>query len=336
MSLPSRRIGPFTVSAVSLGCMNLSHAYGAPPPPAQAEALLRHALERGVTMFDTAALYGFGANEALVGRVLKAHRDKFVLASKGGMAGVQFDDGVKRVIDGSPEAIRRNCEDSLKRLGVDHIDLYYLHRWDKRVPIEDSVGAMAELVRQGKVRALGLSEVSAATLKRAHAVHPIVAVQAEYSLWSRNVEIGVLQACREIGASLVAFSPTARAFLTGALRDVSTLDAKDIRRGMPRFYPDNYAKNLQLLDGFEQIARDAGCSMAQLAIAWVLSRGEQLIALPGTTSLAHLDENLGAAAVTLSPQVLQRLEELINRQTVAGARYNPATQAEIDTEEFPA
>ena len=196
MSLPSRRIGPFTVSAVSLGCMNLSHAYGAPPPPAQAEALLRHALERGVTMFDTAALYGFGANEALVGRVLKAHRDKFVLASKGGMAGVQFDDGVKRVIDGSPEAIRRNCEDSLKRLGVDHIDLYYLHRWDKRVPIEDSVGAMAELVRQGKVRALGLSEVSAATLKRAHAVHPIVAVQAEYSLWSRNVEIG-RASCRE-------------------------------------------------------------------------------------------------------------------------------------------
>ena len=336
MSLPSRRIGPFTVSAVSLGCMNLSHAYGAPPPPAQSEALLLRALERGVTMFDTAALYGFGANEALVGRVLQRHRDKFVLASKGGMAGVQFDDGVKRVIDGSPEAIRRNCDDSLKRLGVEVIDLYYLHRWDKRVPIEDSVGAMAELVRQGKVRALGLSEVSAATLKRAHAVHPIVAVQSEYSLWSRNVEIGVLQVCREIGASLVAFSPTARAFLTGALRDVATLDAKDIRRGMPRFYPDNYAKNLQLLDGFEQIARDAGCSMAQLAIAWVLSRGEQLIALPGTTSLAHLDENLGAAAVTLDPAVLQRLDALINRQTVAGARYNPATQAEIDTEEFPA
>ncbi len=336
MSLPARRIGPFTVSAVSLGCMNLSHAYGAPPPAAQAEALLLRALELGVTMFDTAALYGFGANETLVGRVLKAHRNRFVLASKGGMAGVTFDDGVKRVIDGRPEAIRRNCEDSLKRLGVEHIDLYYLHRCDRSVPIEESVGAMAELVREGKVRALGLSEVSAATLKRAHAVHPIVAVQSEYSLWSRNVEIGVLQACRDIGASLVAFSPTARAFLTGTLRDVAALDAKDIRRGMPRFYPDNYARNLQLLDAYAQVARDAGCSMAQLAIAWVLSRGEQVIALPGTTSQAHLEENLGAASVRLDADLLQRLDALINRQTVAGARYNPATQAEIDTEEFPA
>ena len=336
MSLPSRRIGPFTVSAVSLGCMNLSHAYGAPPPPAQAEALLLRALDLGVTMFDTAALYGFGANETLVGRVLKAHRDRFVLASKGGMAGVQFDDGIKRVIDGRPEAVRRNCDDSLKRLGVEHIDLYYLHRWDKKVPIEESVGAMADLVRAGKVRALGLSEVSAATLKRAHAVHPIVAVQSEYSLWSRNVEIGVLQACRDIGASLVAFSPTARAFLTGALRDVATLDAKDIRRGMPRFYPDNYAKNLQLLDGYAQIARDAGCSMAQLAIAWVLSRGKHVIALPGTTSLAHLEENLGAADVQLDATVLQRLDALINRHTVAGTRYNAATQTEVDTEEYPA
>jgi aryl-alcohol dehydrogenase-like predicted oxidoreductase len=332
----SRRIGPFSVSAVSLGCMNLSHAYGAPPPPAQAEALLHRALDLGVTMLDTAALYGFGANETLLGRVLKSHRHKFVLASKGGMAGVAFDDGVKRVIDGRPEAIRRNCEDSLKRLQVEHIDLYYLHRWDKKVPIEDSVGAMAELVREGKVRALGLSEVSAATLRRAHAVHPIVAVQSEYSLWSRNVEIGVLQACRDIGAALVAFSPTARAFLTGTLRDVSALDAKDIRRGMPRFYPDNYAQNLKLLDGYADIARDAGCSMAQLAIAWVLSRGEQVVALPGTTSIAHLEEDLGAADVQPDGGVLQRLDALINRHTVAGARYNAATQAEIDTEEFAA
>ena len=330
----ARRIGPFEVSAVSLGCMNLSHAYGAPPPPEAAERLLHRALELGVTMFDTAALYGFGANETLVGRVLKKHREKFLLASKGGMAGVALPDGIRRVIDGSPAAIRRNCEDSLQRLGVEVIDLYYLHRWDKRVPIEDSVGAMAELVREGKVRALGLSEVSAATLRRAHAVHPIVAVQSEYSLWSRNVEIGVLQACRDIGAALVAFSPTARAFLTGALRDVAALDAKDIRRGMPRFHPDNYAKNLQLLDGYAQIARDAGCSMAQLAIAWVLSRGEHVIALPGTTSPAHLQENLGAASVTLDAGVLQRLDALINRCTVAGARYNPATQAEVDTEEF--
>jgi aryl-alcohol dehydrogenase-like predicted oxidoreductase len=329
-----RRIGPFEVSPVSLGCMNLSHAYGAPPPPEAAERLLLHALDAGVTMFDTAALYGFGANETLVGRVLKPHRDKIVLASKGGMAGVTFDDGVKRVIDGSPEAIRRNCEDSLKRLQTEVIDLYYLHRWDKRVPIEDSVGAMARLVEQGKVRALGLSEVSAATLKRAHAVFPIVAVQSEYSLWSRNVEIGVLQACHDIGAALVAFSPTARAFLTGALRDVATLDAKDIRRGMPRFQPDNYARNLMLLDGYAQIARDAGCSMAQLAIAWVLSRGDHVVALPGTTQIAHLDEDLGAAGVDLGADTLQRLDALINRHTVRGARYNPATMAEVDTEEF--
>jgi len=332
--MQARRIGAFTVSAVSLGCMNLSHAYGAPPPPAQAEALLHRALDLGVTMLDTAALYGFGANETLLGRALKGQRHRFVLASKGGMAGVTSADGVKRVIDGRPEALRRNCEDSLQRLQVETIDLYYLHRWDKTVPIEESVGAMADLVRAGKVRALGLSEVSAATLRRAHAVHPIVAVQSEYSLWSRNVEIGVLQACREIGASLVAFSPTARAFLTGTLRDVATLDAKDIRRGMPRFQPEHYARNLKLLDGYAQIARDAGCSMAQLAIAWVLSRGEQVVALPGTTSIAHLQEDLGAAKLTLTPDVLQRLDALINRDTVSGARYNPATQAEVDTEEF--
>ena len=330
----TRRIGPFSVSAVSLGCMNLSHAYGAPPPPEAAEALLQRALDLGVTMFDTAALYGFGANETLLGRVLQGRRDHIVLASKGGMAGVTFDDGVKRVIDGRPAAIRRNCEHSLRRLQTDFIDLYYLHRWDKAVPIEDSVGAMADLVHQGKVRALGLSEVSAATLRRAHAVHPIAAVQSEYSLWSRNVELGVLQACRDIGAALVAFSPTARAFLTGTLRDVSALDAKDIRRGMPRFQPDNYARNLSLLDGYAAIARDAGCSMAQLALAWVLSRGEHVIALPGTTQVAHLEENFGAAAVALDAAVLQRLDALIHRHSVHGARYNPATQAEIDTEEF--
>jgi aryl-alcohol dehydrogenase-like predicted oxidoreductase len=330
----TRRIGPFSVSAVSLGCMNLSHAYGVPPPADAAEALLHRALDLGVTLLDTAALYGFGANETLVGRVLKTRRDQLVLASKGGMAGVSSGDGIKRVIDGRPEAIRRNCEHSLQRLGVEYIDLYYLHRWDKAVPIEDSVGTMAELVRDGKVRALGLSEVSAATLKRAHAVHPIAAVQSEYSLWSRNVEIGVLQACRDIGAALVAFSPTARAFLTGTLRDVSLLHEKDLRRGMPRFQPDNYAANLKLLDGYAAIARDAGCSMAQLAIAWVLSRGDEVVALPGTTQLAHLQENLGADAVTLDGGVLQRLDALINRHSVAGARYSAATQAEIDTEEF--
>jgi aryl-alcohol dehydrogenase-like predicted oxidoreductase len=332
--LLQRRIGPFDVSAISLGCMNLSHAYGAPPPPEHSERLLLRALDLGVTMFDTAALYGFGANETLVGRVLKAHRSKFTLASKGGMAGVMTDDGWKRVIDGRPEAIRRNCEDSLKRLQTDVIDLYYLHRWDKSVPIEDSVGAMSRLVEQGKVRALGLSEVSAPILRRAHAVHPIVALQTEYSLWSRNPEIAVLQACRDIGAAFVAFSPTARAFLTGTLRDVATLDAKDLRRGMPRFQPGTYAANLRLLDGFAQLADEAGCSMVQLALAWLLARGEHIVPIPGTTNIAHLEENLGADAVVLAPGIVQRADSVINRHTVSGARYNAAAQADVDTEEF--
>jgi aryl-alcohol dehydrogenase-like predicted oxidoreductase len=286
-------------------------------------------------MFDTAALYGFGANETLVGRVLKPHRSKIVLASKGGMAGVTGADGVtRRVIDGRPEAIRRDCEASLQRLQTDTIDLYYLHRWEKQVPIEESVGALADLVRAGKVRALGLSEVSAATIRRAHAVHPIAAVQSEYSLWSRNAEIGVLQACRDIGASFVAFSPLARGFLTGALRDVSGFDAKDIRRAMPRFEPAAHARNLALLDGFAALANDAGCTMAQLALAWLLAQGEHVIVLCGTTRIDHLRENLGADSVQLDVDVLSRAAALINQQTVTGARYNAGNQSEIDTEEF--
>jgi aryl-alcohol dehydrogenase-like predicted oxidoreductase len=251
------------------------------------------------------------------------------------MAGVQFDAGIKRVIDGRPEAIRRNCEDSLRRLQTDHIDLYYLHRWDKQVPIEDSIGAMADLVRAGKVRAIGLSEVSAATLRRAHAVHPIAAVQSEYSLWSRNPELGVLDACRDIGASLVAFSPLARGFLTATLRDLSTLQPKDIRRGMPRFEAAHYAANLALIPPYEALAREAGCTPAQLALAWVLSRGDHVVAIPGTTSPAHLRENLGAVAVTLAPGLLARLDALINAETVSGLRYSAANRAEIDTEAFP-
>jgi aryl-alcohol dehydrogenase-like predicted oxidoreductase len=329
-----RRIGPFEVAPIGLGCMNLSHAYGAPPPPEQAERLLLQALELGVTHFDTAALYGFGANETLVGRVLKAHRSRIVLASKGGMAGETFPDGVKRVINGRPEAIRRNCEDSLQRLGTDVIDVYYLHRWDKAVPIEDSVGEMSRLVEEGKVRLLGLSEVSAATLRRAHAVHPICAVQTEYSLWTRNPEIAVLQVCRDIGAAFVAFSPTARAFLTGKLQDVSTLDAKDIRRGMPRFAPETYARNLALLPPYEALAREAGCTPAQLALAWLLSRGEHVIPLPGTTSVEHLRENVGAWDVQLPAAVLAQADALINQHTVTGGRYGPQSESEVDTERF--
>jgi aryl-alcohol dehydrogenase-like predicted oxidoreductase len=334
MQTEARRIGPFSVPPIGLGCMTLSHAYGMPPQAEQGEALLRAALDAGVQHFDTAALYGFGANEKLVGRVLKPHRDRILLASKGGMAGVQFPEGMKRVIDGRPEAILRNCDDSLARLGVDHIDLYYLHRWDKKVPIEDSVGALARLVAAGKVRAIGLSEVSATTIRRAHAVHRIAAVQNEYSLWTRNAEIGTLAACAEIGAAFVAFSPLARSFLTGKLTDVGHFEPKDIRRGMPRFQPEAYAKNLLLLDEYATIARDAGCTMGQLALAWLLARGPHVHAIPGTTNVEHLRENMGALAVQLQPETIGRLDALINQHTVTGPRYNATTQAEIDTEEF--
>ena len=333
-ALPLRRVGPFEVSAIGLGCMNLSHAYGAPPPAADAEALLLQALDLGITLFDTAALYGFGANETLVGRVLKAHRSKIVLASKGGMAGVTFDDGVKRVIDGRPEAIRRNCEDSLQRLQTDVIDLYYLHRWDKQVPVEDSVGELARLVTEGKVRAIGLSEVSAGTLRRAHAVHPIAAVQTEYSLWTRNPEIAVLAACQEIGAAFVAFSPLARGFLTAEPPDAAALDAKDIRRTMPRFEPAVYASNLALLEGYRAIAQEAGCTPAQLALAWLLYRGPHIVPIPGTTKPAHLRDDVGAAAVQLSQVVLSKVEVLINQNTVYGQRYSAQGLSEVDTETF--
>ena len=328
--MKTRRIGPLEVSALGLGCMNLSHAYGTPPPPEDAAALLLEALDRGVTFFDTAALYGFGANETLVGQVLSPHRSRFVLASKCGLHGV---DG-KRVIDGRPATIRASCDASLQRLKTDHIDLFYLHRWDKTVPIEDSVGAMSDLVRAGKVRLLGLSEVSAATLMKAHAVHPIAAVQTEYSLWTREPEIAVLDACRAIGSAFVAFSPLARAFLTGTLRDVSTLGPKDIRRGMPRFEPGHYAANLALLPAYEALAREAAATPAQLALAWLLARGDDIIPIPGTRSVAHLRENLDAADITLSPDLMARLDALINQRSVSGARYSPATTAEIDTEGF--
>jgi aryl-alcohol dehydrogenase-like predicted oxidoreductase len=328
--MQQRKIGPFNVTAIGLGCMNLSHAYGVPPSPEAAERVLLRALDLGITLFDTAALYGFGANETLVGRVLSSQRSRFVLASKCGMHGL---DG-KRIIDGRPDTIKWSCEESLKRLKTDVIDIFYLHRWDKKVPIEDSVGAMADLVRAGKVKAIGLSEVSAQTLLKAHAVHPIAAVQTEYSLWSRNAEIAVLKTSQQIGAAFVAFSPVARGFLGGKLRDVATLEAKDIRRAMPRFYPENYPANLALLERYSAIAHEVGCTPAQLALAWLLTRGEHVIPIPGTTRIEHLEENRGALNIQLSPEVTGRLDALINQNTVTGPRYNPTNQVEIDTEEF--
>jgi len=328
-----RNLGPFPVGAIGLGCMNLSHAYGVPPAPEVAEQVLLRALDLGITHFDTAALYGFGANETLVGRVLSPYRSRFTLASKCGMTGV---DG-KRVIDGRPETIKRTCDEALARLRTDVIDLYYLHRWDKKVPIEDSMGAMAELVAAGKIRAVGLSEVSADTLRRAHAVHPVAAVQTEYSLWTRNAEIAVLDTCRELGAAFVAFSPVARGYLADAfhtVEDVAAFDAKDIRRAMPRFQGDNLVANLKLLDDYRALAQEAGCTPAQLALAWLLAQGGHVLPIPGTTSVAHLEENLAAADLKLDPTLLARAGELVNQRTVTGPRYNAPTQTEIDTEEF--
>jgi aryl-alcohol dehydrogenase-like predicted oxidoreductase len=243
---------------------------------------------------------------------------------------------LQRVIDGKPASIQRDCEDSLRRLGTEVIDLYYLHRWDKTVPIEDSVGAMARLVEQGKVRALGLSEVSAATLKRAQAVHPIAALQTEYSLWTRNPEIAVLQACAESGTAFVAFSPVGRGFLCGSPLDAAAFTPKDIRRAMPRFEPAHAAANAALLPGLANLAAQAGCTPAQLALAWLLAQGEHIIPIPGTTQAAHLEENLGAAAVTVPATVMAALDALFAPSRISGARYNAQNESEVDTERYAA
>jgi aryl-alcohol dehydrogenase-like predicted oxidoreductase len=323
--LKLRNLGPFKVSAIGLGCMSLSHAYGMPPDAGAAAEVLLKALDLGYTTFDTAALYGIGANESLLGKTLKHRRGEFVLASKCGMLR-------PRELDGRPEVLKSTCEDSLRRLQTDVIDLYYLHRWDKRVPIEDSVGALADMVKEGKVRSIGLSEVSAATLRKAHAVHPIAAVQTEYSLWTRNPEIAVLDACRELGVTFVAFSPLARGFLTGTLRNLATLPPKDIRLAMPRFQGENFSRNLKLLDDFSAIARESDCTMGQLALAWLLAKAPHIVPIPGTTRLDHLAENAGACDVHLVPGAMERMEALINVNTVSGPRYGAATLPEIDTE----
>lgn len=326
--MDQRQLGPFKVSAIGLGCMSLSHAYGTTPPREQAERVLLGALDAGYTFFDTAAVYGVGHNETLVGEVLKHRRNEFVLASKCGLT-----NGDQRELNGRPDVLKATCEGSLRRLQTDVIDLYYLHRWDKRVPIEESVGALSELVAEGKIKTIGLSEVSAATLRRAHAVHPITALQTEYSPWTRNPEIAVLDACRELGVSFVAFSPVGRGFLAGGVSDLAQLEDGDFRKGMPRFQGEAFEANLRMFGGFAALAREAGCTPAQLCLAWLLQKETAQVPIPGTTNPGHMVENAKAAEIRLSPEVMARVEALVNPQTVTGSRYAPAMQASVDTED---
>lgn len=325
-----RALGPFKVTPIGLGCMNLSHAYGHPISEEQGKAVLLKALDLGITHFDTAALYGFGANEELIGKVLAPYRKHFTLASKCGI----FKEEGKRRINGRPEMIRATCEAALQRLKTDVIDLYYLHRWDKSVPIEDSVGELSRLVEQGKIRALGLSEVSKATLLKAHAVHPIAAVQTEYSLWTRNPELAVLQACRDIGATFVAFSSLMRGFSSGLIGPDEVWAPGDIRAQMPRFFPENIQKNLAWFPQFQAFAQQAGCSTNQLALAWVLAQGDHIVTIPGTRSTAHLEENFKAQQLTLSPQLIADITDFFQPERISGARYPESAQAEVDTEQY--
>jgi hypothetical protein len=329
--MEKRRVGPFEVSAIGLGCMSLSHGYGPAAPRERAEQVLKGALDAGYTFFDTAAVYGLGHNETLVGEVLGARRGEFTLASKCGITV-----GDERRIDGSPANLKDTCERSLRRLKTEVIDLYYLHRWDKRVPIEDSVGALAELKAQGKIRAIGLSEVSAPILRRAHAVHPIAALQTEYSPWTRNPEIAVLDACHELGITFVAFSPVGRGFLAGDVRDPSKFQPGDMRTAMPRFQGEAFEANLRLLDAFAALAAKAGCTPAQLCLAWLMRKDPTLVSIPGTTRPKHMRENAGAAEITLSDDVMARVDSLVNERTVTGSRYPPALQRAVDTERTPA
>ncbi|GHE21094.1 aldo/keto reductase [Halomonas urumqiensis] len=317
---------------IGLGCMNLSHGYGARVPEAEALRALDAAFDMGYRHFDTATLYGATANEQLVGRALRGKRDEVFLASKCGMA--MDPESGQRVIDGRPATIRQQCEASLSRLNTDHLDLYYLHRLDRQVPIEESVGALARLVDEGKIHALGLSEVSATTLRRARSEYPVAAVQSEYSLWTRNPEIALIEACREADTTLVAFSPLGRGFLAGAVADPATLEEGDIRRGMPRFSAENFPHNLALLEELKALARSLDCNSGQLALAWLLAQGDDIVPIPGSRSIDHMRENLAAQSLRLSPSTLTRLNAMMQPGQVAGARYGAAQQGDIDTEAF--
>ena len=327
----SRKLGPFTVSAIGIGVMNISGGYGPRLSDADGQLLLAKALDYGYDFFDTASLYGMGHNEQQVGNALAHRRGEFTLASK---CGIKTNSEGQSESNGRPEILIQTCEESLKRLKTDVIDLYYLHRIDANVPVEESVGALSRLVEQGKIRTIGLSEVCSDSLKRAHAAHPITAVQSEYSLWSRTPERKVLDTCRELDVAFVAFSPLGRQFLTGKSTDCSKIDQSNYRATIarPRFEPANFVKNSKLLIPFSEIVKQQGCSMAQLSLAWLLAKGEDIIPIPGTSNLEHLKENAAAGDIKLPAETIAMLDELINDDVVAGARYNDFLMSTVDSE----
>jgi len=319
--------GSLRVSAVGLGCMGMSEFYGG-RDEAESVATLHRALDLGVTFLDTADMYGVGRNEELLGRALRGRRGNVVLATKfGNMRGA---DGSFRGVNGRPEYVREACEASLKRLGVDAIDLYYQHRVDPQTPIEETVGAMGELVRAGKVRFLGLSEAAPATVRRAHAVHPIAALQTEYSLWSRDPEDEILPTVRELGIGFVPYSPLGRGFLTGSIRSIDDLEPDDYRRNSPRFQGGNFAKNLELVEEIAALAREKGCTPSQLALAWVLAQGEDIVPIPGTKHRRYLEENVAALRIALSAQDLMRIDRALPAGSAAGTRYPEAAMKALN------
>ena len=328
--MEKRALAGRMVHPVGLGCMNLSWAYGDPPPHPEKLRLLRRALELGYDHFDTSNIYGLGRNEALLGEGIMHARADFLLASKTGIV----VEGAGRGIDCRPEAMLASLDESLARLKTDHIDLFYMHRFDPKVPVADMVGALAHAIEAGKIGAYGVSEWGADHIRVAHAVHPMAAVQTEYSLWTRNPEIAVLETTRELGIAFVAFSPVARGALGGELRDPAVLGDKDLRRTMPRFGAEHWPQNLTLIERFDALAAEAGIAPAQLALAWLLAQGPHIHVIPGTTSVAHLEENFATLSLDVPADLLARAGALINQQTVSGPRYAPAAQASVSTEEF--